>query len=494
MFTINIVRHPDVSKRFYQHLWEKILDKKIWQGILKNRRKDGTTYYVETTIAPVLDKNGEIIEFISIKTDITDLILNKEQLQVQMITDRLTGLPNRIKLQEDLKEESSATLIVIDINHFKEINLLFGVNLGDEALIYMAETITQLMAPMTGAKLYRISADEFVIHKLGDASKEFKEFAYTLNDYIEKNPFNYKDISFDINFTSSIAHKTNQVQNLLESAEDALDSAKNAKHFLHFYNEDTSLEYEYKQNFEWSKKIKKALQDDRIRAYFQPIYAVESNTITKYECLVRLIEEDGTVISPFVFLKVAKRSSMYNDITKAVITQGCETFSKRKETITINVSIEDLLNEDTIDFFINKVAQYNMQGRVIAEVLESEGINNFELFSKVLTRLKENGIRIAIDDFGSGYSNFSYLIKLDIDILKIDGSLIKNINSDINSKILVHSIAVFARELGIETVAEFVCDKDIFEKIKGLGIDLMQGYYISEPLEKPLAENFIFKN
>lgn len=490
----NIVRHLDVSKSFYKNMWQTILNKQVWQGIIKNRAKNGADFFVETTIAPILDENNVIVEFISIKTDITSLILNKKQLQAQIITDRLTGLPNRIKLQADLRNESEATLIVFDINHFKEINLLFGVKLGDEALIYMADTISTLMILFKDAGLYRISADEFVIRKSGNYSKEFEDFAHTLNAYIEEHPFNYNDISFDINFTCSIAYKSDQTQNLLEAGLDALDSAKKANHFLHFFDEGSSKQYEYEQNFEWSKKIKEALQDGRIRAYFQPIYDLEVKKITKYECLVRLIEEDGTVVSPYVFLTIAKRSRLYKEITKTVITQGCKTFADRSETVTINMSIEDLLDEDTIDFFIHKVAKNKLQGRVIAEVLESEGINNFETFSTVLKKLQDNGIRIAIDDFGSGYSNFSYLVNLELDILKIDGSLIKNVNKDANSKIIVQSIAMFAHELGMQTVAEFVSDKDIFDTVKGLGINFIQGYYISEPLEKPLAEKNILKN
>lgn len=131
----------------------------MWQGLIKNRRKDGGDFYIETTIAPILNKKDEITEFISIETDVADLILNKKQLQRQLVTDRLTGLPNRVKLQEDLKK----------------INLFFGVKLGDEASLYMADTISKLIASMNGASLYRTSADY---------SGKFEEFAYTLNSYI----------------------------------------------------------------------------------------------------------------------------------------------------------------------------------------------------------------------------------------------------------------------------------------------------------------------
>ncbi len=482
----NIVRHPDMPTIFYKILWKTILSKKVWQGTIKNRGKNGKDFYVETTIAPILDKDDNIEEFISMKVDITPLILNKKQLQAQIITDKLTNLPNRIKLHEDVRTASNKTLIVFDINHFKEINLLFGVKLGDEALIYVADRLLELMKGFSNAVLYRISADEFTILKDGNCIDEFTEFAYKVKSFIDAHPFAYKDITFDIDFTCAIAYKQEKTKLILESALEALDNAKDGKYFLRVYDKAYSKQLQYEQNFQWTKKIKEALLDNRIQAYYQPIYSIFRAKISKYECLVRLIDEDGTIVAPYLFLPMAKRSRLYKEITKTVINQACEVFAKRKETITINFSIEDLLDKNTVDYFISMVEKNSMQGRVVAEVLESEGIENFEVFRDVLNRLNANGIRIAIDDFGSGYSNFSYFVHLHIDILKIDGSLIKNINTDPNAAIIVRSIVMFAREIGMKTVAEFVCDKDIYESVKGFGIDYIQGYYIAQPMPEPL--------
>ena len=481
----NIVRHPDMPKVFYENLWKTIFSKKVWQGSIKNKRKDGTTFYVETTIAPVLDKNNNIMEFISIKIDISNLILNEKELQNQLITDSLTSLPNRIKLQEDIKEETNATLMIVDINHFKEINLLFGVKLGDEALLYMAKSLKYLGSNLMKSKVYRISGDEFGILQSNNAIESFKEFTNTINSYIQNHPFEYDGISFDIDITCSIAYKNEKTQNLLESAHDALEFAKKSNHSLHIFDQLESKQQEYEENFEWTKKIKHALSDERIKAYFQPIYSVHKQKIMKYEALVRLIDIDGSVISPFFFLNIAKRSRLYNEITKTMIIQGCKTFQHRPEVVTINLSIEDLSDKNTVDFFIQSVEKYSMKGKIVAEVLESESVESFENFREVLLHLHENGISVAIDDFGSGYSNFSYLTNLKIDILKIDGSLVRNVYKDINSRIIVESISMFARELGMETIAEFVSDKDIFENIKNIGIDYVQGYYISEPMPQP---------
>jgi PAS domain S-box-containing protein/diguanylate cyclase (GGDEF)-like protein len=482
----NIVRHPDVPKELYVSLWKTIFSKQVWQRTIKNKSKNGKAYYVDATIAPILDKNDNIMEFISIKTDITTLLLNEKKLQYQLMTDSLTLLPNRVKLQEEIKAQKSVTLMILDINHFKEVNLLYGLQVGDKALLYITKVMQKLCLSFGNLSLYRISSDEFGVLKANDCTNTFREIISLINKYLESNPFEYDDITVNIDITCSIAFKEDESQNLLESAHEALDLAKKAKEVVHIYNKEESRQNEYQKNFQWTKKVKEALLDGRIKAYFQPIYNVNAKKILKYEALVRLIEIDGSVVSPFFFLEIAKRSRLYNEITKTMIIQACKTFQNRPEGVNVNLSIEDLSDTNTVTFFIETVKQYSMQGRVTAEVLESEGVESFENFSQVLQRLKENQINVAIDDFGSGYSNFAYLTNLTIDVLKIDGSLVKNVVKDANSRIIVQSIAMFAHELGMETVAEFVSDKDIFESIKNIGVDYVQGYYLSEPLAEPL--------
>jgi len=181
-------------------------------------------------------------------------------------------------------------------------------------------------------------------------------------------------------------------------------------------------------------------------------------------------------------LEVAKSSRLYPEITKTVISKACKTFAKRSEKFSINLSIEDILNVSTIEFLIQETKKYNLEKQLVVEILESEGIDNYEFVINVIENLKTNGVEIAIDDFGTGYSNFAYLISLDINTLKIDGSLIKDIDTNPSSKVIVKSIVSFAKELNIITVAEFVSSKEIYEVIKEIGVDLAQGYYFSEPI------------
>jgi PAS domain S-box-containing protein/diguanylate cyclase (GGDEF)-like protein len=488
----SIMRHPEMRKSFYERLWKTILNKGTWHGVIKNYSKSGEVFYVETTISPILDKDDNIVEFISISNNITQLVQNKKELQKQLITDRLTKIYNRLKLKNDLLNASESTLILINVDNFKDINNLFGLYFGDQVLIYIANLLKEISTKYI-CNCYRISADEFML--LFDKDISIEEIKLVINE-IEKilkaEIFSHEEITFDIDLSYGVVQNnfSRDKNMLLSMAEIAMHTARKEHKLFDIYSRDNNLRKNYEHNFKWNKKLKLALEEKRIDVFFQPIVNVKDNNIIKYESLVRYIETDGSIIGPNDFLDVAKRSKIYHKITQKVIEISSNVFRDRHETFSINFSIEDLLNEDTIDYLLNKVNEYKLNNRVIIEILESEGIDNYIAVIDIIEKLKMNGIRIAIDDFGSGYSNFSYLISLDIDILKIDGSLIKDIDTNKSGQSIVKSIINFTKELGIKTVAEFVCSKEIYDLLKEMDIDYFQGYYISKPLSIEQLKNW----
>jgi PAS domain S-box-containing protein/diguanylate cyclase (GGDEF)-like protein len=488
----SIMRHPEMRKSFYERLWKTILNKGTWHGVIKNYSKSGEVFYVETTISPILDKDDNIVEFISISNNITQLVQNKKELQKQLITDRLTKIYNRLKLKNDLLNASESTLILINVDNFKDINNLFGLYFGDQVLIYIANLLKEISTKYI-CNCYRISADEFML--LFDKDISIEEIKLVINE-IEKilkaEIFSHEEITFDIDLSYGVVQNnfSRDKNMLLSMAEIAMHTARKEHKLFDIYSRDNNLRKNYEHNFKWNKKLKLALEEKRINVFFQPIVNVKDNNIIKYESLVRYIETDGSIIGPNDFLDVAKRSKIYHKITQKVIEISSNVFRDRHETFSINFSIEDLLNEDTIDYLLNKVNEYKLNNRVIVEILESEGIDNYIAVIDIIEKLKMNGIRIAIDDFGSGYSNFSYLISLDIDILKIDGSLIKDIDTNKSGQSIVKSIINFTKELGIKTVAEFVCSKEIYDLLKEMDIDYFQGYYISKPLSIEQLKNW----
>lgn len=202
--------------------------------------------------------------------------------------------------------------------------------------------------------------------------------------------------------------------------------------------------------------------------------------VEKYEALVRIVDGDE-IISPFDFLDIAKKTHQYLAITKRVIQKSFEVFSKNDLDFSINLTREDILSDELRPYLWASVDEYNVQKRLILEIVESEGIKEIDSIELFLKKARDCGCRLAIDDFGTGYSNFEYLIKLGATFVKIDGSIIQKIHDNDGARDVIKAIITFAKARGMKTIAEFVSTKEIFETVCELGIDYSQGYYIGKP-------------
>lgn len=196
---------------------------------------------------------------------------------------------------------------------------------------------------------------------------------------------------------------------------------------------------------------------------------------------MRLIDEDGSIVSPFWFLDAAKRTRQYAMLTRAMIGQSLAVLGDRPVSVSLNFTVDDIRNRETVRFFKQKLEEYNVASRVVIELIESEGIENYDEVSRFIAEIKELGCRVAIDDFGTGYSNFTHLMHLNADYLKIDGSIIQRINDDRNSELITRTLVDFARRLGMETIAEYVDSQAVLDKVVALGVDYSQGFFLGEP-------------
>ena len=471
----NIIRHPDIQKEFFKQLWETIRNKKIFKGIIKNRKKNGQGYYVDSTIIPILDKNNEILEYIAIRNDVTSLF-EKDELIYEQFTDELTSLPNRQKLLKDLKTCINPKLAIINIDRFKDINSSYGMEVGDRILKEFAKKL--LIFKSINLNIYRISGDIFAFMAFGNFKiEELYKTCSNLNILCDREGFVIDDNSFDISFTIGMADCD---EKLLTHAEIALYWAKKINIDIGIFDEEIPIYKELKGNIELTKDIKQALKDDNILMYAQKIIDNKSSDV-KYEILMRMKLSDKRILSPFVFLEHAKRARLYPLMTKKIIEKACKYFEDKEMIFSINLMIEDIKNEKTVDFLFTKLIETNLANRVILEIVESEGIEKFEEVGDFIKKAKALGCKVAIDDFGTGYSNFEYIIKLNVDFIKIDGSLIKNIHIDDNVRLTVSTIVNFAKVLGIQTVAEYVHCQEVQNVVESLGIDFSQGYLFHEP-------------
>lgn len=410
--------------------------------------------------------------------------------------DQLTTLPNRPRLLLDLKRHQNSMLILVNVDRFRELNSIFGNQCGDAVLQRLGKNIAEFCRTHyeTGtAKLYRLSGDEFVLHGQGWSKEFLLEFLQKISDFLQDQHLQWQDQLISLTATMGAAEQAdseaeNSPDILLSHATAALKTARERARNYEIYYAEQDVESLYEQNLFWARQLKQALQTDQIFPWFQPIVDNHSGRITKYECLIRMLDTEGKVISPGVFLPVANKLRLDSLLTRVMVEKSCQKFVNLPYDFSINLSYRDLLDSDVTAFIFDTLTTYQVGNRLIFEILESDGIENYHEVSQFIVKAKTFGCKIAIDDFGSGYSNFEHLLRLNVDLIKIDGSLIKNLNEDASSMMVTRGVVEFARSLGIKTVAEFVHCESVQKQVQALGIDFSQGAYFSMPQAKLIVQ------
>jgi len=389
--------------------------------------------------------------------------ISKNELIRRYYYDTLTDLPNMNKLIEDINGKKS--LILLDIDDFSDINDIYGFDFGDEVLKEVKKSLTKKFA-----NVYRIGSDTFAI--LLDKEVNEKDLLDLLN-----HPIKYKNIK--INFTIGAS---NSKEKLLETAESALKvTQKDTTTKYKLYDEEiTNIQ---KEKLEKLQTIYKILERKDVIPYYQCIVDRDQKVI-KYEALMR-INDNGKILSPFYFLDLIKEAKLYPIFSSIMIEKVFKDIEKLKKPVAINLSFEDIANKELRDKILQLLDEKSKDKTVIFEILESESIKDFDLVVSFIQKVKQKGGKISIDDFGTGYSNFVNVLQLYPDFIKIDQTLIRNIDVE-KYKEIVRLITEFAHRFNILTTAEFVSNKELFEKLLRLGIDEFQGFYFCEP--KPIDE------
>ena len=462
----NIVRHPHSSDKLFKKMWRTIEHKQVFKSIIKNRRKDGSAYHVDSSIVPILNEDGEIKEYIALRHYIEDMMNHK------------------MLLQDIIKSSQKSALIIVKIEDFEELEDLYT---ADIIMKFENRFFNNVLSYFPDAckfeKVYRLENGEFGFIKEMESSEDFVKDKISLISTFQQNVKKEKYLinGYEFNVSVLISFSTGK-ENLYENAKLGLKKLiRENKTFINANFLMNQVRQNAQQNADIIKMIKAALEAQNILSYYQPLYNNSSQKIEKYESLVRLIDENEKVISPFFFLETAKKAKYYNYITRVVIDNSFKVLREIDEDISINLSFLDIEDDETREYLYEKIDNCSECHRIVIELLEDETARDFKLIEEFIARVKLSGISIAIDDFGSGYSNFERLLDFQPDILKIDGSLIKNLDSDSYSRNIVETIQVFANREGIKTVAEFVHSKEIFDIVNEIGIDYTQGYYIDEP-------------
>jgi diguanylate cyclase (GGDEF)-like protein len=393
-------------------------------------------------------------------------------------TDRLTGLANRFAFDSDVEQLREPLLYLVNIDDFKHINDLYGVRAGDFVLRALAERLGQMLPPPI-ARLYRLGGDDFGILTEEPSESNKDLFAQILLEIIENEAIAYHDQLISVEISIGVSTQ----RPLLETADMALKKVKRQARLKYLiYSDALNIQSGIAANLKTLTTVRHALENDGVLAYFQPIVDNRTGAVAKFECLVRMRAEDGAILSPFAFLDTIKESSLYPAMTKAVINKSFQAFRGNDCEFSVNLSVTDMLDQSVHEFILAKLREEpDLARRLTVEILEGEGVENYEVVHNFIGQIKAHGCKIAIDDFGAGYSNFAHVLKLQVDTLKIDASLIRQLDIDSNARILVGTIVDFCRKLNIQTVAEFVHSEPVHRAVCSLGIDYTQGYYLGKP-------------
>ncbi len=404
--------------------------------------------------------------------------------------DPLTKVFNRQYLSNFLKniDIKDYQILMIDIDHFKNVNDTYGHDIGDIILNTVSSRIASLIREKDS--LIRYGGEEFVLFLYKQSLPQAKNVAERILNVFRDNPIRAKQNSIDLTLSIGInpyPSHFRDVQEAIKISDEQLYLAKsNGRNRMESYD---LMEDNHAHKTQYINDIKMAIEESRIRCMYQPIYNTKSKLIEKYEVLIRMIDNDNNIILPNDFLPYISHTQIYTDLTKFVIESSLEKLKETDAELSINLELQDLFNSDILEIIIDILSHNKTHAkRLTFEILETQEVSNLDLLKEKINKIRQTGAKIALDDFGSGYANFTYLLHLDIDILKIDGTLIRDIHKNSNAKSIVETINIFAQKMNIKTVAEQIETKEEYELIENIGIDYMQGYYLGRPSFKLVNE------
>lgn len=416
-------------------------------------------------------------ELIDLKNQLT---LKNDEIKQMRYVDSLTNLYNRSMLQEKLKAPAKRAVLLIDMDKFGLINAVYGSQIADYMLVQVA-TMMKLNTP-NNAEVYRFAGDQFVFLIENPAEKQAELLAEQILGFAAQSHIYHEDLEIKASYTIGISYGEDSGE-LISHAMTALSDAK-SKGVNRFVTFSLDLEILRRQesNLYWMPRVRHAVEEEAIRPWFQPIVNNKTGVIDRYECLARLKDEAGNIVDPYYFLQAAEISGILSSITKAMISHSFAYFEGKGINFSINITDSDFQEGYLEDFLSYRLEKHKISPKQVAlEIVESITASQASSQTEQLSRLKKMGFMIAADDFGAEHSNFSRLLSIDLDLIKIDGRFVRNLEHDGRSQMIVKNIVQFSRSIGAKTVAEFVSTPEVYEIVKQMGVDYSQGYFLGKP-------------
>jgi EAL domain-containing protein (putative c-di-GMP-specific phosphodiesterase class I)/GGDEF domain-containing protein len=396
------------------------------------------------------------------------------------------------------KKNNIKTLFLIDILYMKDLNAIYDFKNGDFIIKQLKhilknktkELIKKELQRNVYVKIKNTHADVFEVLIYDNLNiEEIKNIKNLIYENIVSKNFKLIKNHSTINIDVTIGCAKSDDKYLKIYAEKALYNAK--INFLHYMYYDSFLYKNESVNENLLDVLNYNVDNNLVEPYFQAIMDNTNDEIVKYEALMRIFDKNGQILMPNVFIHKAKKCRLYNKLMEIMIDKIIIYILKHKIHVSINLDYTDILNPHIKRILINKIRNNNIGQYLTLEILESEKVSNYDLVNDFINTIKRFGVKIAIDDFGTGFSNYENILNLNIDYIKIDGSLIKKIDEDIYLN-LIKSIVLFSKQQNIKVVAEFVSDLKTLRYVKNIEIDYSQGYHIAKPMS--IQELFGEKN
>ena len=412
--------------------------------------------------------------------------------------DGLTGLKNRHRFRQDFEQVLNnslrfgheGALLYFDLDEFKYVNDSSGHKTGDMLLKLVADQVqnsirsTDILARLGGDEFALIlpeTDEDGAVQLAQKIQNTLSEVTLPADDYLHRTSASIGVVMFPAS--------GDNVEELVANGDIAMYQAKeDGRSNIHLFSHSDSSREAIHHRLRWKDMLEKALKENRLALFFQPILDLKTKTISHHEALLRLIEEDGNIVSPASFIAEAERSSLINSIDFYVLRQAFKHLSqdRNQSKLAINLSGKTINDEGLVTYISGLLETYKINPeRVIFEVTETAAVSDIYVASGIMKQITSLGCKFALDDFGIGFSSFYYLKQLPVEYIKIDGAFIRNIVKNKDDQLFVKAITAVISGLGKKTVAEFVEDEQALKLLESYGVNYAQGYHIGKPIREP---------
>ncbi|MET0085341.1 MAG: EAL domain-containing protein [Sedimenticola sp.] len=494
--TPNILKSDRHDQKFYQEMWDSLLKNGMWKGEIWNRRKNGETYPEWLSITAFKGDEEDVLYYVAVFHDISELKRSQEEVQYQAYHDPLTKLPNRTLLNDRLRKLLEHTrrhhkrlaFLYLDVDDFKNINDAYGHYIGDLLLVEIANILA--MNCRAEDTVARWGGDEFVVLMSSDGPPVNVVDCADRVLRLLAEPFSIEGIEIYTGISIGISIFPDDGDDAISLAKNAdlamYQAKKSGKNMFHFFTNEMDIELQRRVQMEAA--LRKGIENNEFVLYYQPKIEIDNGEIVGCEALIRWQRADGELVPPVDFIPLAEETKLIVPIGEWVLYAACKQAKCWHDngfplTVAVNLSAQQFRFTDLVELIQSALQESGLSPSGLEiEVTESILMENQIVASDVLGKIRGLGVKIAIDDFGTGYSSLAYLKNLPLDILKIDRSFIKDIPHDSEGAAISRAILSMSKDLNLKVVAEGVETHEHLAFLKANECEMMQGYLFSAPL------------